>query len=427
MNRNNRNLESAPSAVLDLRTKAILLSHSSDADRRKEAREILESLIRRDAPGVEKTRRVLAEMYLADGAWSKALPHLRLATDPGSLNRYVRAMLGRSQLREAELGVARLEEIAPNQPATKLLRAEVLFRGGSYARAERMLDELTAVEAGETAATADLLAAARLLENFASQLSASGRQTTARGMLQQAESYLRRVAERGVDERMRLAAFLARNDRAGEAIEIVEEGVQDASAAAIAQGVGAFEDAGGFDEQMLERLDAVLATALQQHRRDLALLDAKARLLVAAEQFDDAAALYREILKQDASNFGVKNNLAELLALQGKNLDEALKLIAEAIDGVGPQPALLDTRATVHLARGEFARAVEDMQTVVAELPKPNRFFHLARALHAAGRTASAREALEEARARGLTSDDLHPLERTACQELTATLNSSDS
>ena len=116
------------------------------------------------------------------------------------------------------------------------------------------------------------------------------------------------------------------------------------------------------------------------------------------------------------------NNLAELLALQGKSLDEAMTLVQTAIDSMGRQPSLLDTRAMVHLARGEFERAVEDMQAVVAEAPRANRYFHLARVSAAAGRRAAAVEALRKAQELAVDVRQLHPLEREPYRRLVTEL-----
>ncbi|MHB8861488.1 MAG: tetratricopeptide repeat protein [Pirellulaceae bacterium] len=415
-----QNLQASPSSVLDLRAKAVVLTSSSDPARRHEARQILESLINSDATGVADTRRLLAQLYLADGDWTAALPHLRLATDFASLARYVQVMLSRSRLDEAELGVVRLEEIAPDQPATIILRAQLLFRRGDYDRAERRVDALVSLGNDQAVSPGNVLAAAAVLEDFAGQLKGSQSHAAATGLLGKAESYLRGNADRGIREKMALAAFCARNDKSEESLRILEENLATVDVEALAQGVGAFAGAAKVDEPTLTRLNAILASAFEKHDRPLPLLDAQARVLIAAQQFDEAVTLYREILTKDPSNLAIKNNLAELLGLLGQSLDEALKLAEETIEVMGAQPVLLDTRATIYVARGQHALAVNDMHRVLAEDPKPNRYFHLARALQAAGRSAEAHDALLQALTRGLQVEDLHPLERDAHRRLVA-------
>ena len=50
------------------------------------------------------------------------------------------------------------------------------------------------------------------------------------------------------------------------------------------------------------------------------------------------------------------NNLAVLLALQKRDLNEVRQLVEKAIEITGPLPALLDSRATVYLALGKPGR-----------------------------------------------------------------------
>jgi tetratricopeptide (TPR) repeat protein len=418
-----QNLQQRSESVLDLRTKALLLSRSDDAAQHEQASQILESLIQQQAPGLSDTRRLLAELYLADGDWTRALPHLRLATDATSLARYVQAMLARGQLDEAELGVARLEELAPGQLGTVVLRTRLLFRRGSYSQVENRIDTLASPDEPEAAEPRLLLTAAALLEDFGRDLLKDTSATTEesqRGQrwLERAEAYLRQYGQAGADQQMALVGFLARSDRLDEALTILESEAGEASVAAAAEAVGAFDKSTALDGPSLARLEAVFAALLDQHDRALPLLDAKARVMIAAERFAAATELYREILQQQPNNFAIKNNLAELLALRRKDLDEALQLIQETIQAMGPQPSLLDTRATVYWARGDYQQAVEDMQSVVTEVPRANRYYHLARAMQAVGNVVGARDALRQAQLRGLRAEDLHPLERADYRQL---------
>jgi len=114
-----------------------------------------------------------------------------------------------------------------------------------------------------------------------------------------------------------------------------------------------------------------------------------------------------------------------LFALQGKHLDEAQKFIDEALATVGPSATLLDTRATVYLARGLAQKALEDLNLVVADQPqKANRYFHRAQALAALGMRKEAAEALVDAKNQrgGLDPRHLHPLERPALKKLEKSL-----
>src|SRR4029078_2623677 len=98
---------------------------------------------------------------------------------------------------------------------------------------------------------------------------------------------------------------------------------------------------------------------------------------------------------------------------------EALTLINRAIDLVGPQGELLDTRAVVHLAMKRTELATQDFVEAIRETPTTSRYlFHLAQAHRLANNPDAARTALQQAKTSGLDLKDLHPLERQRDQHL---------
>ncbi len=106
--------------------------------------------------------------------------------------------------------------------------------------------------------------------------------------------------------------------------------------------------------------------------------------------------------------YPVMNNLAILLALQSKNLDEALEIINKAIEITGPVGGMLDTRACVYIAKGEAQKALADINQAVAESPGSARLFHQAQALLLAGKNSEAASAMLKALKAGLRKDDLY-------------------
>jgi predicted Zn-dependent protease len=158
-----------------------------------------------------------------------------------------------------------------------------------------------------------------------------------------------------------------------------------------------------------------------------------ATLHQAAERYDRLEAVYSELLKQQPENVLILNGLAELLALQNTQPRRALDLIDRAIRLGGPRPMFLDTRASVYRALGQPQKAIEDMEIVVAEAPRPNRYAHLAMAYAQANRPEQAKAAAEKAMGVDATmpgdepegqtaappvAEQLHPLERTAFADL---------
>jgi tetratricopeptide (TPR) repeat protein len=127
------------------------------------------------------------------------------------------------------------------------------------------------------------------------------------------------------------------------------------------------------------------------------------------QKFDEAVAAYKRILARDDVPDYVRasanNNLAFLLAMMKQNLDEALAGANEAIEILGPNSDILDTRALVYLHKGEFDKAVEDLQMAVKAGATASKYFHLAEALLAAGDAQGALEAWHEAEARGISME----------------------
>ncbi len=170
--------------------------------------------------------------------------------------------------------------------------------------------------------------------------------------------------------------------------------------------------------EQLGRLERILLPALEKHGRRIPLLLVVADLRTAQQHFDDVETLYREVLQQEPANVVALNNLAVLLALRGKQLDEANQLIAKAIETTGPEPTLLDSRATVLAARNQTEEALRDLESALDASPRPARYFHQAEILSRLGNQEAAARALAKAVETGLTAESLHPLERPSYGKL---------
>lgn len=104
----------------------------------------------------------------------------------------------------------------------------------------------------------------------------------------------------------------------------------------------------------------------------------------------------------------------------GKQLDEAQRLIDRAIELAGPATNLLDSRAIVYLARGEFEEAFKEIEEAIADAPSPMLLFHKAEILGAMNRKTEAAAALKEAVKLGFDSKAVHPLERPGYERIVA-------
>lgn len=133
--------------------------------------------------------------------------------------------------------------------------------------------------------------------------------------------------------------------------------------------------------------------------------------------YTGSTALYRQAIKSNGRDALAMNNLAYLLSAHENQHDEALGLIEQAKQLVGPNPTFLDTEAMIRLNKGgkqEVETALKNIKVVVEEAPSGVAYFHLAQVELAAKHDLEARLAWRRAGELGLRVSDLHPLERPA-------------
>ncbi|NQU23868.1 MAG: tetratricopeptide repeat protein [Candidatus Nealsonbacteria bacterium] len=124
------------------------------------------------------------------------------------------------------------------------------------------------------------------------------------------------------------------------------------------------------------------------------------------QRYDELCGIYRRLLDRDdlseQERALTRNNLAYFLAVAQRDDEqagkEALEMIEQAIEVIGPVPELLDTRAMAQLVCGDADAAVADLRRVVTNGPSGIRYYHLAAAHLAAGDRQAARDALDTAR-----------------------------
>jgi predicted Zn-dependent protease len=105
-----------------------------------------------------------------------------------------------------------------------------------------------------------------------------------------------------------------------------------------------------------------------------------------------------EFLSAHPDDPWAQNSVAWGLGRLEHELDRALALAERALATLGPQPAVLDTLAVLHLAAGEPRRALARIDLAleqVGEDPAPRLRYVRARALNELGRAREARAELE--------------------------------
>jgi tetratricopeptide (TPR) repeat protein len=412
-----QNLAQSPPSLWDQRMKILLLAASPNRTSRQEAIRFLEAKFAGNWDSAAEEQFLLAQLYLTEDNWSKASSLFRdllshRADEPRFWTAFVGALLRKGKLDEAEQRLPWLEKLAPEQFSTLALRAEALFLRGQPEQAVKLLQgflDRSDAQPRDPAARTDLVAAS--LQGLARRLAKAGQAEPAAKAAQAAETARRNLLKERPESGIALAMLLAEQGRLDESLIELEKASPHANGEAIADAALRLLAAHPTRPQT-ERMEKTLLAALARQPRPASLLAATALAATALERYEQAETFWRETLRADARHVAALNNLAIQLALQKRRLDEALELVQRAIEIAGPVPTLLDSRATVYLARGESDKALADLNAAIANAPNPIWYFHKARVLSARKDEAGARDALTKARELGLREELLHPLER---------------
>lgn len=367
-------------AVEELRTRARVLVTTNRRALRRHAVGFLEELARRQSLNPDD-QLLLAQLYEADGQWPKAREQLRgLATGPGAypltLAHVARSLLRHNEGKEAGGYIDWLEQAEKNRQ----------------------------VEAGQFGS----------VELRAQLLELTGKPLEAVELLRQ------HAQKEGAppETALQLAGCLARQDRVVEALDICEKVWARCPPEAVGGASVSVVRSARSGAAQVARVERLLQDAIQKQPKNSLLLLHLADVRDLQERYEDAVALYRQVLKQEEGNVVALNNLAWLLAQKPDGAAEALTLINQAIQLVGPRAELLDTRAVVHLAQQRTDRAIADLEQSNAEAPNSQRYFHLARAHLLAKDSESAAAFWKKAKASGLEPAQLHPVERVAYRKM---------
>jgi len=423
-----QNLAAAPLSADNLRLKARLLAAHPQLAKRREAVAIYEKLAEDQMNAAAEDRFRLAQLYLALGDWTKARRQLLavLSTQgnqPQYLAAYARGLLDRKEFVEAEQWIKRLEAAAPDGLQAVQLRVEYDLRTGKIDEAFGTWAKfMEKAPAGSAERLARMRAAAAQLEAIGSALGNMTSTPASSAAKEKAESLFRQCAEEDPKQSLALVGFLGRQKRLDEALQLFDGAWKNAEPPQIALSCQLLLSQPGITAAQVERIARILTAAAKKHGRAAPLLGVMAGVREQQERFQEAEMIYRELLQRNKQFIPALNNLAVLLALGGRQLNEARDLIENAVALEGPNSSLLDTRATVYLSLGETDKALADLNELVAQRPGPQNYFHLALAQRKAGRPTEAVDSLKKARDLKIRPEALHPLERPVYEELVRSL-----
>jgi tetratricopeptide (TPR) repeat protein len=361
----------------------------------------------------------LAQLQDKSGDWGECRNQLLSLVavpnaPPSMLALLIDRLIAHDELSAAKSWLVKLRSAAPEAPGTLALEAKL-------AMAEK--DRPTAV-----AAAKKLMPSSAVPLEQVSQLQEVAKLMEDLGFPKAADKALAEFADRSPEGVLTRAEFLGRQKRFDEALDILEsdwsrlplERVLQ-SGLTIIRGQGQAPAA-----EWTDRLERWFAKAKREDSDSLtvALLESELRELQGRSS--EVESIYRGMLARKGLSAVqtaiVSNNLAYVLA-RPETSEEAKKLIDAAIEELGPQPDLLDTRGVVLLAAGDNRRAIENLEQAIL-VPSPTRYLHLAAAQLADKQTAAARRSLDQAKKLGLDPQTLLPADRRLLDSLEAALAS---
>ncbi|MCC7084536.1 MAG: hypothetical protein IT427_05975, partial [Pirellulales bacterium] len=407
----------------DLSLKAALLSERNEPASSRQALQLLTTLgEQRPLVSLERLLRAQVQEHLGD--WPAANSEMlslvgQSKPTPTIYIAYVEMLLRNGSASEANRWLAQLKKIAPDAPEIPVLTARIDAALGRGAQAATMLKkQLPEQRPLPKEEWRHLLAIAGLLEQIK--------------QYDEAEKLYREYISYAPQDSLVLARFLAERGKVDETIALVDQLRNKLAASpllqvlliAIRQSIApptetqmaaaeAFFDRALRDDPESSLVQIQVAGLREiQGQRSKDIKESQAR-------FQEAEALYREVFvrleTRPIDRAVVANNLAYLLAIQGRQLDEAMKFVKGSMDFLGPKSDILDTRGLIYLAQGRTKDAIADFKEASLSYANPHRgskLVHLALAQAADKKDGDAKATLNELKDVKFDPKELPPIER---------------
>ncbi|TWU11327.1 tetratricopeptide repeat protein [Symmachiella macrocystis] len=421
-----KNLAQEIQTTSDLRLKALLLARQSSRKNRRQALHIYRQL-NEEGRLLPPDRMVLAKLLLTLGEWPQAKTILlQLMNDPAcppsDLAFGIRTLMNRSELDEVGKLIDKLAAKKADKLQTLELKARYLTALRKNDEAIALLDSaMQPVDDQTPIATKSQIALIYL--GFAEFMDRTGRTVDVERFSDKSENYLRETMQDNPAQTLLLVRLLKLRGEYEQALELLNDSWTLAPPEQIAEAsLGLLKkvpDSDKWISNFRKRLEAEIEKSTPSPQ----LLFQAANLAHLQQDYDTAIRWYRQALVSSPNSVNLLNELAVLLALNQRDLDEALELINRAIYLSGPNAMLLDSRAMIHLAMGNAKLAIDDLKLALEEDASPAKYYHMAQARELAGDQFAAKTAFRKARATGFSAAQLHPLEHSRFQELSSKLN----
>jgi len=396
----------------DRLARAVVLSRAADPARKAQAIERLERLLA-DLPGgtdaASAARSYLSRLLIESGRIARAAEVAGSA--PSGLTTEFAALTIEALLRdrkwvEAAAQIDRLAAFAPGDPLEAGFRARLVRDRAKPGEAAADLERAFAGRPeGFATSSFGRQAIPMLLEMGPVGLDAAGRLADTMAAKEPASSWLK-------------ARVLVRKGQASEAIAAARAAIPEARPADLAEIGRAAMEAAASAPALIDEAASVIDEALARDPAGVNLLIFSAMLHHGRGHYTEEVAAYRAVLARSPSNPTALVNLAWALSEGLQRPEEALPVIETLIGTLGRVPNAVATRGVILIRLGRLDEAVAELTEAVRSSPSAVNQFHLALALHKAGRTAESRQALELAKRAGLDPKAAEPTDRAEIESM---------
>lgn len=176
---------------------------------------------------------------------------------------------------------------------------------------------------------------------------------------------------------------------------------------------------GGATDPQFKKVGEWLAAAQREEPGSTAVLCNAGEYHLLRRDLAEAEKAYQAALAGDGQNVVALSNAAWALASNPDAADRALQMIDKAARAVGLTGELLDTRARVKIAQKDFDAARRDLEAALKTEQTALRLFHLALADHLQGgdKVDDAGQHFRQAKEKGLRAVAVHPADRDTFAE----------
>jgi len=393
-----------------------LLVRKNAPESQAEARHMLQSLLDGGSyPNADSDRLLLVRMEEAAGdvqaarrQWEKLVAGA--APEAAHLGGYVEFLLRNRQVAEAQRWLRQLAAAAPDDLQTARLTALLYRAQGREAQIEPYVEQFAK----------RLLARTEGVEQQAVLFARIGALYTSVRQYPAAERWYRKLVASNRKAYVGLVEALTLQGRFEEALQVcLSSANSQGDIARAAKTSLKVLDASPATPHLMALAEPLVSTALKQHGDDLELLMLTAALRTTRQEVPEAVSLYEQVLQAEPENVVALNNLAALLAENHQEKDKALEYIERAIELLGPQGPLLDTKGMILIYNDRIDEAIPYLeQAVKAPPPDPLHQLHLAAAYYRAGSLEKAKAAFDVAREGKVSDQQLNATDKQFFAEL---------